>query len=62
MHKRKYPGSTDCGASRPERGASAFCTLRIFSTEQKTSQGYKQAPHRSNMLGTYEYKEVLPQF
>jgi hypothetical protein len=62
MHKRKYPGFAERGASGPERGASEFHTLRIFSTEQKTSQVYKQAPHRSNMLGTYENKEVLPQF
>jgi hypothetical protein len=41
MHKRKYPGSADHGASRPKRGgfgpkrrASAFFILRIFSTEE----------------------------
>ena len=69
MHKRKYPGSADHeasgperGASGPELGASAFCTHRTFSTATEASQIYKQTPHSSNMLVTYEYKQVIPQF
>ena len=49
-------------ASGPKLRASAFRTHRSFSTATEASQIYKQTPHRSNMLVTYEYKEVLPQF
>ena len=69
MHKRKYPGSADPGASGPELGASGsklgasvFCTHKTFSTATEESQIYKQTPHNSNMQVTYEYKQVLPQF
>ena len=48
------------GASGLEHGASEFCTLKIFSAEQTSSHKYNQTPHKSNMLVTYEYKEVLP--
>ena len=50
------------GDSGPKLGASTFCTHITFSTATKASQIYKQTPHSSNMLVTYEYKEVLPWF
>jgi hypothetical protein len=36
-HKKKCFGSTDRGASGPERGASGFCALRTFSTNKRAS-------------------------